>query len=39
MNLHPRKTLIIGGEYYNIDLLKKHLGMVYIENSIELKTT
>ena len=26
-------------KYYNIDLFKKHLGMFYIDNWIELKST
>ena len=29
----------LDGEYYNIDLFKKHLGMFYIDNWIELKST
>ena len=33
------KSIIIDGEYYNIVLFKKHLGMFYIDNSIELKST
>ena len=32
-------THVIDGEYYNIDSFKKHLGMFYIDNSIELKST
>ena len=33
------KSIIIDEEYYNIDLFKKTLGMFYIDNWIELKST